>query len=68
MKNSGYNCRTGDSPGVWVMLGLTAGPPEWEIVIPVVRLATGETSAAIKKIASTARITVPKMFVPNRRF
>jgi hypothetical protein len=43
------------------MFGLTAGPPVWNTVTPVVRLATGVTRAATMKITSTATMMVPKM-------
>jgi len=60
MKNKGYSCSIGTRPGVCVTFGLGV-KPVWAIVSPVVKLATGATRAAMRKMASTETMTMPKI-------
>ena len=69
MKNNGYSCSIGTRPGVCVTFGLGV-KPVWAMVSPVVKLATGATRAAMRKMASTDTMTMPKIeaLVKARRY
>jgi hypothetical protein len=59
VRSRGANGRTEVTPGDAVRFALTAGPPEWVMVRPVVRFASGAMSAEPKIRKMTIPINSP---------